>query len=46
MDMHVYCWCSCCCGTSQDAYSIYSLTDEDKQAILKLAKDPRIGEQE
>lgn len=28
----------------QDAYSIYSLTDEDKAAILTLAKDPNIGE--
>lgn len=24
-------------------YSIYSLTDEDKAAILGLARDPRIG---
>ncbi|GFH33467.1 uncharacterized protein HaLaN_32846, partial [Haematococcus lacustris] len=26
----------------EDAYSIYALTDEDKQAILALSRDPRI----
>lgn len=28
----------------EDIYSMYSLTDEDKQNITALAKDPRIGE--
>ncbi|KAL6761861.1 minichromosome maintenance protein 2 [Haematococcus lacustris] len=28
----------------EDAYSIYALTDEDKQAILALSRDPRIGQ--
>jgi DNA replication licensing factor MCM2 len=28
----------------EDVYSLYSLTDEDKGAILDLGKDPRIGE--
>lgn len=27
----------------EDLYSIYALTDEDRQDILTLAKDPRIG---
>ena len=26
-----------------DLFSIYALTDEDKAAVLTLAKDPRIG---
>ncbi|GAX74193.1 hypothetical protein CEUSTIGMA_g1642.t1 [Chlamydomonas eustigma] len=28
----------------EDVYSLYSLTDEDKGAILDLGKDPRIGQ--
>ena len=27
----------------EDVYSLYSLTDEDKNAIITLSKDPRIG---
>lgn len=29
-----------------DAWNVYKLTDEDRQRIVKMGNDPRIGEEQ
>jgi hypothetical protein len=36
------CWCGLC--DCQDAMAIYSLTEEDKEKIAELARDPNIAD--